>query len=167
MVEFLTDEKLVSVFGLGAPGAPEALGPTGGPNTVTYLGELEGGGHATMASSWILPSGFTRGGDFAVEVIGESGVATVDFTELGTHYYGAAASEPGWDFDTPDFDGRLSGWWFTSCRYFVECARNGRRPEPDSVDGARVSSVLAAMTESLDTGGRVEVADWAARAVDA
>jgi predicted dehydrogenase len=167
MVEFLTGEKLVSVFGLGATGAPEGLGQTGGPSTVTYLGELEGGGHATMASSWILPSGFSRGGDFAVEVIGESGIARVDFVELGAHYYGATASEPGWDFDTPDFDGRLSGWWFTSCRYFVDCARHGRRPEPDSVDGARVSSVLAAMTESLDTGARVEVADWAAGLVGA
>jgi predicted dehydrogenase len=167
MVEWLTGEKLVSVFGLGAPGSPEILGATGGPNTVTYLGELEGGGHATMSSSWILPKGFTRGGDFSVEVIGESGVATVDFTELGARYYGTTASEPGWDFDTPDFDGKLSGWWFTSCRYFVDCARSGRRPEPDALEGLRVSSVLAAMTESIETGARVEVPDWTSGVADA
>jgi predicted dehydrogenase len=61
----------------------------------------------------------------------------------------------------------LSGWWFTSCRYFVDCALSGRRPEPDALEGLRVSSVLAAMTESIETGARVEVPDWTSGVADA
>jgi predicted dehydrogenase len=159
-VMWLTGERIVSVFGRGAFGAPAGLDGVTGPNTVTYLAELEGGAHATLTSSWILPTGFSRGGDFSVELIGTEGVARVDFAEGGMRYFDARASEPGWDFDTPDFDGHLGGWWFTSCRYFVDCVRRGVAPEPGALDGLRVSAVLAAMSASVEHGQVETVPDW-------
>jgi predicted dehydrogenase len=159
-VMWLTGERITSVFGQGATGAPAGLDGVTGANTVTYLAALEGGGHATLTSSWILPTGFSRGGDFAIEIIGTEGVARVDFAESGMRFFDERASEPGWDFDTPDFDGHLAGWWFTSARYFVDCVRTGVAPEPSALDGLRVSAVLAAMSASLVNGSVERVPDW-------
>lgn len=159
-VTWLTGQRITSVFGRGATGAPEGLEGTTGANSVTYLAELDGGGHATLSSSWILPTGFARGGDFAVEIIGTEGVARVDFAESGMRFFDSRASEIAWDFDTPDFDGHRAGWWFTSCRAFVDCVRRGVAPSPDALDGLRVSAVLAAMSASLERGQVEPVPDW-------
>jgi hypothetical protein len=70
------------------------------------------------------------------------------------------ASEPAWDWDTRDFDGRLPGWWFTSARYFTTCVRDGTAPEPSALDGLRVSAVLTAMSSSLQSGRAEAVPDW-------
>jgi hypothetical protein len=75
-------------------------------------------------------------------------------------FYGTRAYEPVWDWDTPDFDGRRSGWWFTSCRYFIDCVRSGVPPEPGPLDGLRVSAVLAAMSASIAHGAPEAVPEW-------
>lgn len=157
---WLTGQRITSVFGLGTAGAPAGLTGTDGPNTVTYLAALEGGAHATLTSSWILPVGFSRGGDFSIEIIGTEGVTRVDFVENGMRVWDERASEPGWDFATPDFDGHLAGWWFTSARYFVSCVRDGIDPEPGALAGLRVSAVLAAMSASVEHGRVETVPDW-------
>jgi predicted dehydrogenase len=157
---WLTGQRITSVFGLGASGAPAGLYGVSGPNTVTYLAQLERGAHATLTSTWILPSGFARGGDFQVEVIGTEGVAGVDFAAAGMRFFDTSASEPVWDWDVPDFDGHRPGWWFTSCRYFIDCVRSGAQPEPGALDGLRTSAVLAAMSASLEHGGVERVPDW-------
>jgi predicted dehydrogenase len=157
---WLTGQRITSVYGLGASGAPAGLDGVTGPSTVTYLAQLERGAHATLTSSWILPSGFARGGDFQVEVIGTEGVARVDFMASGMHFFEASANEPVWDWDAPDFDGHRAGWWFTSCRYFVDCTRSRRQPEPSALDGLRTSAVLAAMSASLESGRQEGVPDW-------
>jgi myo-inositol 2-dehydrogenase / D-chiro-inositol 1-dehydrogenase len=161
MVLWLTGSRIVSVFGQGATGHPETLDGVTGPNSVSYLAELDNGAHATMSCSWILPAGFSRGGHFACEVIGTGGAAAVDFTESGIRFYDQEkTSEPAWDWDTRDFDEHLPGWWFTSTRYFVTCVRQRTAPEPSAVDGMRVSAVLSAMSQSLDSGRAEAVPDW-------
>ena len=159
-VTWLTGERITSVYGLGASGAPGGLDGVTGPNTVTYLARLESGAHATLTSSWILPTGTARGGDFQIEVIATEGVARVDFMASGMQFFEGSAHEPVWDWDLPDFDGHRPGWWFTSCRYFVDCVRSGRQPEPSAIDGLRTSAVLAAMSASLEHGVLEQVPEW-------
>jgi predicted dehydrogenase len=160
LATWLTDERITSVYGQGASGHPDELTEVSGPSTVTYLATLSGGAHATLSSSWILPEGYPRGGDFACELIGTRGTVSLDFNERGFRVYGNRADEVVWDFDQADFRGIRAGWWFNSCRYFARCVLDGTTPEPDVRDGARVSAVLAAMHASLESGRREEVPDW-------
>lgn len=163
LVTWVTGARVARVYGQGADGRPAELDGVTGPNSVTYLAALEGGAHATMSCSWILPPGYARGGHFACELIGTEGVAAVDFTESGMRFAGPErTSEPAWDWDSRDFDGRIPHWWFTSARYFVSCVRDGRAPEPSALDGLRVSAVLSAMTASLESGRAEAVPDWEA-----
>lgn len=161
-VTWLTGRRITSVFGRGAHGVAPGLDGVTGPNTVTYLAELEGGAHATLTSSWIMPTGLARGGDFSVELIGTEGYVAADFSITGLRFFDTRAHEVASDFDTADFDGHRPGWWFTSTRYFVDCVTRGVAPEPGPLDGLRVSAVLEAMSSSLASGQVELVPDWEA-----
>jgi predicted dehydrogenase len=162
MVGWLTGRSLTSVRGRAAYGCPGGLKlDPSVPTSVTYLAEIEGGGHAILSSSWIMPETFTPGGDFSIELIGTEGAAAVDFTESGMRFYDIQApSEPNWDWDQADFDGWRPGWWFTSTRYFIHCICGGREPSPGPYEGMQVSAVLAAMSRALQEDGVIRVPPW-------
>src|SRR5262245_8893317 len=161
LVTWLTGTRVTSVCGRAAHGHPDELTGVSGPSTVTYLASLSNGAHAVLSSSWILPAGYPRPGDFALELIGSHGAAAVDFNERGFRVWADRADEVLWDFDQADFSGIRAGWWFNSCRYFVRSVLDGRPPEPSARDGARVSGVLDAMIRSLASGQSEPVPDWA------
>jgi predicted dehydrogenase len=154
---WLTEERIISVFGVGASGHPEQLTDVPGMNSVSYLASLERGGHAILTSTWILPEGYPRRGDFSCNLIGTEGAADVVFNELGLRFFRDTAEEISWDWDTPDFRGFRSGWWFTSCEYFLDCVTRGVQPTPSARDATEVTAVLCAMQHSLHTGQAVTV----------
>lgn len=153
-VSWVTGERFADVYGRrsACEDEPELPVPTGH----SYLGTLAGGAVVNLGASWILPSGAPAAGDMAIELIGTRGYARVDFMERPVVRYDERASHLPWDF-AEDHSGRLSGWWITSCDYFLDSVARGRHPEPDAAEGAETSLVLVAMHRSLDDGRAVPV----------
>jgi glucose-fructose oxidoreductase len=113
-----------------------------------------------MGSTWALPRGYPRRGDFVFEVIGTEGAITLDANEGGLKYFYDQAADVGWDFDQPNYAGIRTDWWHTSVSYFLDCVRRGVQPEPSGPDAMETVTVLTAMTESLRTGQVINVEEF-------
>jgi predicted dehydrogenase len=159
LVGWLFSSRFQTVYGLGSDRRPEALTKVTGPNSVWYLGSLENGANVVMGSTWALPNGYPRRGDFAFEVIGTHGAIALDANEGGLRYFYEQAADIGWDFDLPNYAGVRTDWWHTSVSYFLDCVQRGVQPEPSGPDALETVTVLTAMTESLRTGQVVKVED--------
>jgi predicted dehydrogenase len=159
LVAWLFSSRFQTVYGLGSDLRPEALTKVSGPNSVWYLGSLENGANVVLGSTWALPKGYPRRGDFVFEVIGTAGAITLDANESGLKYFYDQAADVGWDFDRPNYAGLRNDWWHTSVSYFLDCVRRGIQPEPSGQDAMETVTVLTAMTESLRTGQVINVED--------
>lgn len=112
--------------------------------------EFKNGAFATLDPSWSRPKAYPTWGDVTMEIVGTSGVVSVDvFAQVLVH-----ASDPqnavlyrhwGDDMD------------FALVRDFVQAVREGTPPAASGVDGMRALEIALAAYESAREGRPVEL----------
>lgn len=110
---------------------------------------------------WLLPP---TGGiplDDAFQLIGEHGVADVNFAPAGLSF----RRETGFEVPDVSYDPRLRGAAHGALRdelaYFCDCVREDRKPEIITpAEAANAVRVALALIESANAGVDVEIREW-------
>jgi len=156
LVSWLFSDEIVEIYAVKTEGYLASKGyPI--PDTVTALAKYRNGATACFETAWILPNTEPTIGRCALEVIGEKGVADLDFFPAGFELTieGKNYEKKGYDMGT--YRGRPEGWWYESVKYFIDCLEEGIDPGPGSKEGMHITKVLVAIAESAETGLPVKV----------
>jgi predicted dehydrogenase len=156
-LRWMVGAEIVEVYGVGYTGYLKKEKGLDTPDTMVFLVKFENGASATLEGSWVLPTSYPRVVDCRFDIIGEQGMVQIDLYEQGCHTFFETAADHPWDWGVPDFTGNVTGWWYNSCYYFVDCLEKGRRPKPDERDGLAVVEALVAMEQSYRQGTNVRV----------
>lgn len=121
-------------------------------DVVHALLTFEGGGTASLTSTWVLPDSSPSIVDFQYQAVGDASAVSVDLQDQSIRH--AAPGGYRWPgMLGGEIDGRLQGPPTWMVQHFVTELEAGRRPiGPGPEVGARVTDVVLAVHESLRTG---------------
>ena len=156
-VRWVVGAEIVEVYGVSYTGYLKKAKGLNTPDTTVFLVKFANGACGTLESNWVLPESYPRVVDVKLDIIGEQGVIQLDFYEQGFHTFFESSTDHAWDWGVPDFTGKVTGWWYNSCYYFVNCLEKGLHPKPDEQDGLAVVETLVAMEQSLQQRRNVKV----------
>lgn len=112
------------------------------------------GTHATLTSTWILPKSMPLGYDLKFEIVGSDNAMYIDTQAQSVFYAGSDKIHNLHSLSTP-IDGFLTACPCFMLRHFIDCLREGRKPEADERQGAYNTKVICAIHRSADNGGEI------------
>ncbi|MDR1508319.1 MAG: Gfo/Idh/MocA family oxidoreductase [Synergistaceae bacterium] len=112
------------------------------------------GTHATLTSTWILPESMPLGYDLKFEIIGSENAMYIDTQAQSVFYAGSDKMYNLHSLSTP-IDGYLTACPCFMLRHFINCLREGRKPEADERLGAYNTRIICAIHRSADNGGEI------------
>jgi predicted dehydrogenase len=121
------------------------------PDAVVAMLAFSDGATAVMDANWVMPRGFAPEIDFRLELIGEKGAVYADLRSIDMMLYTDGAKAVDYDLGAADPLGQVTGWWYRSVGYFVECLERGIEPHPTAEEGTQVTRILLAIEESART----------------
>jgi predicted dehydrogenase len=148
---YLLPESPVEVFARATRGVLAAAGHDTPDAVVAVLGFADGA-TAVMDANWVMPRGFAPEIGFRLELIGEKGVVYADLRSNDMMLYTKSARAVDYDLGAADPLGNVTGWWYRSVGYFIDCLERGVAPRPTAEDGKQVSRILLAIEKSARTG---------------
>jgi predicted dehydrogenase len=157
---FLASHSLDQVFWLTGKTEVESVYATGVKKVLVSMGidsfdsirtliRFKDGTDAYVGCCWVLPDSMPRLVDFEFEVIGTKGTVQVD-----THFQMVREMTDRYtfpDISSYELGGKLYGEHVFCLNAFIDCIKNGTAPPVTLEEAIRVSSVLAAVHESLET----------------
>lgn len=156
-IRWLVGAEIEEVYGLQYTGYLKREKGLDTPDTMVFLARFENGTCATLESTWVLPTSYPRVVDCRFDIIGEQGTLQADFYEQGLHSFLDVTTDLVWDWGVKDFSDKVTGWWYNSCYYFINCLEKGEHPQPDERDGLAITETLVAMMEAIEKGTNVKV----------
>jgi predicted dehydrogenase len=118
---------------------------------------FETGAGAIFESGWVYPNTFPTTVDSVIELVGSDGVVHMDRArETLSIAHGKAYQYPKSSM-TMEIAGRLEGALPTSVGQYLDAVLEGRQPAVTVTDGLEVTRIVAAIHQSLETGGPVKI----------
>lgn len=127
-------------------------------DTATAMLEFENGCVWTVENSWIIPNGFAKADDSCTNIVCENALIRVDSQRRGVEFFDENKGK------TPNIcflqnnGGKLVGFGIDPMIDFVECIQTGREFTAGLTDGLHAELIAEAVTKSIETGERVEIA---------
>ena len=156
MISWLSGDKEVdSVYGVGTKQKLASMGLDTYDTIQTVL-NYKDGTHATISSSWVLPSAMPLIYDNKMEIIGENGALYIDTNDqmlrMGTadaftHPHTLGTRVNGMDTGGANF----------MLHHFVDCLRNDQPIEANEEAGLLNTRIVEAIHQSVETGQVVKV----------
>jgi predicted dehydrogenase len=123
--------------------------------------KFESGAFATIESSWIYPNTFPSIVDSFVEVVGSQGHIHFDRKRESIEVSTPEQFTYPKVFLNYEVFGKLRGAFVECLSDFLDAIINDGEPKVTAFDGRQVTAVLDAVTRSLESGGKVSVAQAA------
>lgn len=136
-------------------------------DTIQAQVKFENGAIATFESGWIYPNTFPAMVESFVEVLGERGHLHFDRKREGVEVSTNQAFSYPKTFLNANVFGTLRGAFPACLDDFARAVREGSDPVVGVRDGRRVTAVLTAIHESLDSGSTVRVPPAAEASLEA
>lgn len=155
LVSWLTGASAVELTAAGHQGRLAAAG-VGAPDVIHSLVRYDAGFSGIFESAWVLPGSLPSGVDFGVQVIGESGVASVDLHEQSVRVATAAKLTYPSTLD----------WTDTRMAAFLDRVEAGPAGADQLGDGVENTRMLVALHEALASGRALRIADMPEEALD-
>jgi predicted dehydrogenase len=111
----------------------------------------------TFETCWVIPNSWPSVVDSTMTLYGSDGRMEVDQNDQGISVAGERF-ETAAPYGRYDSHGRAEGFYLEGIRHFVDCLVDGRDPDVTGEDGLAVTKVIAAIRESIATGGPVAAA---------
>jgi predicted dehydrogenase len=153
---YLLGARPREVYARATRGVLAAQG-SGTPDAVVATLGFEDGATAVMDANWVMPKGFAPQIDFRLELVGEKGAVYADLRSNDMMLYTKDAHAVDYDLGAADPLGAVTGWWYRSVGYFVDCLARGIAPHPTAQEGTEVTRILLAIEESARTGRAVSL----------
>lgn len=152
-IQWTTGTRITSVL---ARGASTALREYGVHDTVLAMIGFEDGSIGTMELSWIRPDGARMGSGKSLEIMGTTGMISVDPNLAATTVVSQGrAAEFGQTYLTDSL--AHLGAYRREMDHFVDCVLDGAVPAPGGRDVLHAIRVVEAMERSLSTNRNVVV----------
>lgn len=110
---------------------------------------------ATLHSTWVLPVSYPAVYDFRYELVGSRGALRIEGAEQGLQLMSDKLSWPQWNVH--EVHGRIHGYPVEMAYTFVDHLLGVVDDVPTVTDGMKVTTILAAIDESLTTGRPVSL----------
>ena len=172
LMSWLMDSKVVSVFARGQKIKLKSMGIDTYDSIQSML-TFENNAVINMDSSWILPEQFSSIVDQGFRLVGTEGIVEVDSEERGTtscfsSENGVRNHNSGFIYDVRKPDGTIKqeGYGIKSIQAFADnlvFLNNGGSLQeiegsyPSGIDGLKVTEVIEAIHQSIETGEIVSV----------
>jgi predicted dehydrogenase len=158
LVCWLFDDRVASVYATCVDGVLREL-DVDTPDAIQAQVRFASGGVATFESCWVYPQTFPTKTDSFVEVVGTDGVIHLDRKAEQIEIATARSFEYPRNLLVRTVHGVPAGAVRDAIWHVLDCIRHGREPLISLESSQHVTSVLAAIHESIATGTVVELSE--------
>ena len=155
VVRWIVGREITRVYAAGRKGTLSALGIDAydAIQAVVHFDDA----FVTFETCWVIPNSWPSVVDSTMTLFGTAGRMEIDQNDQGITFAGE-------QFETSAPYGRYEqyglprGFYLEGIRHFVDCLANDREPVVTGGDGLAVTRAIAAIRESIVSGGPVAVA---------
>jgi predicted dehydrogenase len=157
LARWLMGDEVETVSSVAGWGKLRSMGVDTADFYVTTL-RFEGGGVAVIENCWILPNSYPGLVQLRGQVIGETGMLTIDPISHGAleHVGRNGILRPGLFYDY-ELAGNLRGAFSESVAHFVDSVAAGCAPSVTAYDGTEVTRIILAALASAERGESVRI----------
>jgi predicted dehydrogenase len=118
-----------------------------------------GDAFVTFETCWVIPNSWPSVVDSVMTLYGTNGRMEIDQNDQGINL-ASDRFETGAPYGRYDSHGKSMGFYLEGIRHFVDCLVDDREPIVTGEDGLAVTRAIAAIGDSIASGGPVVVARW-------
>jgi|LSQX01.3.fsa_nt_gb predicted dehydrogenase len=126
-------------------------------DAIQALVKFKNGAIGTFESAWVYPNSFPNATDSYIQLVGESGVITLDRKKETLE----AALQDGFSYVNTsiiqEMNNSLRGAFFYAHEHFIDCIINGRQPITSAEIGHTVTEISFAIHKSIEIGKPVKL----------
>lgn len=151
LAQWFFNSKVKEVYAYGIKGILKKKG-IDVYDAIQALVKFENGGIGTFESAWVYPNTFPNTTDSYIQIVGESGVITLDRRKETIE---AASQEKYAYFNTsivPIINNTIKGAFLYAHEHFIDCIIEGKQPLTSAEIGHSVTEVTVAIHKSIETG---------------
>jgi predicted dehydrogenase len=154
LIQWITGERITRVC---AESASKVLTDIEADDSIMTVFRLESGGVGALETCWVIPEGSPNSLDARLEVVGTAGRVAA---RVGGEGFEQASVERAVRPDIvywTEMQGRGQGGLRRQLEHFAECVLEDLEPTVSPADARSAVEVAAAIHESLESGGPVEI----------
>jgi predicted dehydrogenase len=155
VVCWVLGREITHLYAAGRKGALTALGIDAydAIQAVVHFGDA----FVTFETCWVIPNSWPSVVDATTTLYGTHGRMEIDQNDQGISL-ASDRLETGAPYGEYDNHGKPAGFYLEGIRHFVDCLVDDREPIVTGEDGLAVTRAIAAIGESITTGGPIAVA---------